>query len=81
MMTLQQQQLHSALFSAMGNKFKSFLLILPYKTHGKRFIDALGSCLVDVGGLVSSQQLEVQFIDVISILDGNMKHARAIGFD
>ena len=31
-----------------------------------------------LGGLLSSQELEVSFIDVISVLNGNMKHARAI---
>ena len=33
-------------------------------------------------GLLSSQQLEeLQFIDVISVLNRNMKHAHAIEFD
>ena len=31
-------------------------------------------------GLLSSQELEVYFIDVIIVLNGNMKHARAIEF-
>ena len=31
--------------------------------------------------LLSSQELEVKFIDVISVLNGNMKHARTIDFD
>ena len=31
--------------------------------------------------LLSSQELEVQFIDVISVLNGSMKHARVIEFD
>ena len=34
-----------------------------------------------LGGLLSSQELEVLIIDVISVLNGNMKHARAIEFD
>ena len=34
-----------------------------------------------LGGLLSSQELKVQFIDVISVLNGNMKHARSIEFD
>ena len=37
---------------------------------------------VDVlGGLLSSQELEENFIDVISVLNGNMQHARAIEFN
>jgi len=32
-------------------------------------------------GLLSSQELEEKFIDVISVLNGNMQHARAIEFD
>ena len=31
--------------------------------------------------LLSSQELEVYFIDAISVLNGNMKHARTIDFD
>ena len=59
------------LFSLLSvDKFKCSL----YKIHGKRYI-------VYLGGLLSSQELEVQFIDVISVLNGNMKHARAIEFD
>ena len=34
-----------------------------------------------LGGFLSSQKLVVYFIDVISVLNGNMKHARAIEFD
>ena len=34
-----------------------------------------------LGGLLSSQELEEKFIDVISVLNGNMQHARAIEFD
>ena len=30
-----------------------------------------------LGGLLSSRELDVQFIDVISVLNGNMKYARA----
>ena len=33
-----------------------------------------------LGGFLSSQKPEVYFIDVISVLNGNMKHARAIEF-
>ena len=32
-------------------------------------------------GLLSSQELEVYFIDATSAVNGNMKHARAIEFD
>ena len=43
------------------------------------------SCTVELwmylGGLLSSQELESLFIDVISVLNGNMKHALAIEFD
>ena len=34
-----------------------------------------------LGGLLSSQELEENFIEVISVLNGNMQHARAIEFD
>ena len=34
-----------------------------------------------LGGLLSSQELEVLFIDLFSVLNGNKKHARAIEFD
>ena len=34
-----------------------------------------------LGGLLSSQELEENFIDVISVLNGNMQQARAIEFD
>ena len=34
-----------------------------------------------LGGLLSSQELEENFIDVISVLNGNMQHTRAIEFD
>ena len=34
-----------------------------------------------LGGLLSSQELAVWFIDVISVLHGNMQHSRAIEFD
>ena len=34
-----------------------------------------------LGGLLSSQELKVWFVDVISMLNRNMKHARAIEFD
>ena len=50
-------------------------------------INAVELCmhLVDfLGGLLSSQEvkeLEVKFIDVISVLNGNMWQARAIEFD
>ena len=33
------------------------------------------------GGLLSSEELEVSFIDVISLLIGIMRHNRAIEFD
>ena len=54
---------HSPLQSV--NKFKSFLLNLRYKTHGQRFIvysrvmDALAWMSGVLGGLLSSQELEV----------------------
>ena len=34
-----------------------------------------------LGGLLSLRELDVWFIDVISVLNGNMKHARAIEFE
>ena len=34
-----------------------------------------------LGGLLSSQELEENFIEVISVLNGNMQHTRAIEFD
>ena len=34
-----------------------------------------------LGGLLSSQELEENFIEVTSVLNGNMQHARAIEFD
>ena len=34
-----------------------------------------------LGVLLSSQELEENFIEVISVLNGNMQHARAIEFD
>ena len=34
-----------------------------------------------LGGLLSSQELEENFIDVISVLNGDMQQARAIEFD
>ena len=34
-----------------------------------------------LGGLLSLQELEVQFLDVIRELNGSMKHARAIEFE
>ena len=64
------------LFSLLSvNKFKSFLLHLPYK----HMVNA-SSCTVELsihlkdvlGGLLSKQELEVYFIDVISVLNGNM---------
>ena len=60
-------------------KFKSFLLNLRYEIHGKRFI-AYALALGDVlGGW--SQRLDVYFIDVISVLNGDMEHSRAIKSD
>ena len=41
----------------------------------------LGEVLRGLPWLLSSQELEVKFIDVISLLNGNMKHARAIEFE
>ena len=54
----------------------------------KHMVNA-SSCTVELwmhlgevlGGLLSSQKLELWFIDVISVLNGNMKHAYAIEFE
>ena len=58
---------------------KSFLLNLRHEIHGKRFI-AYALALGDVlGGW--SQRLDVYFIDVVSVLNGDMEHSRAIKSD
>ena len=64
-------------------KIQKFFLKLPYNTHGKRFIVYLWVMVALMGGvlvgLLSSQQLEEYFIEVISMLNGNIQQARAIG--
>ena len=67
------------------------LTSFPYDrmTNAKVFSVNASSCTFELrmhlgdvlGGLLSSQELEVWFIDVISVDNGNMKHARAIEFD
>ena len=64
-------------------KFKKLFLKLPYNTHGKRFIVYLWVMVAlmggVLGGLLSSQRLDEYFIEVISVLNGNIQQARAIG--
>ena len=49
----------------------------------------VSSCTVELcmhlgdilGGLLISKELKVRFIDIISMLNGNMKHTQAIAFE